>query len=280
LITESEESYLIWPTSPTPAAAGLIKFGPPRKLADARKTKRLKEMRTAVGPGSILAIPALDDGALLVLPGAADSKESPRTIQLGPQKDVRYCAISPDGRFVATGAHDAPNQPAAVIWDAKTGARIRDIPALPRTCEVGFSPDSRWLITSGGGCKLWDTSNWQPGPVLGGSTFAFSPDGKMLAVEGVNGQVKLVDPATGSEFARLTAPNELHSLPACFNHDGSLLTVYGSQSQSMHVWDLRAVRDELRKKNLDWDLPPLPPPLGGPTRVEMVGAVGKEASSP
>ena len=31
------------------------------------------------------------------------------------------------------------------------------------------------------------------------------------------------------------------------------------EGQSLHVWDLRAVRDELAQRGLDWDLPPYPP---------------------
>ena len=277
LVTESQKGYHVWPQMPAAAHPGLVRLGPPRFLAAAGTATRTKEMRTALGPGLMLAIPDLDKGARVIVPNDPAAKTGPpvpgyREVRLEPQKDVCYCAISPNGRWVATGTHEAPGQPAAVIWDARTGARLRDIPALPRICEVGFSPglDSRWFISSGGGCRLWNTDTWEGGPVLGGSAFAFANSGKLLAVEGMEGQVRLVDPDTDTELARLTAPGELHSLPACFNHDGSLLVVHGSEIQALHVWDLRAVREKLRELDLDWDMPPFPPAVAGPKRVEMV----------
>jgi WD40 repeat protein len=259
LITESAKGFWSWPAVLDPHR---IRLGPPTNLAPPLTGIRMKEQRTAVGPGS-MAIPDRD-GALLVRLNEPAAK--PVVLK---QKDVRYCAISPNGKWVATGTQDAPGEPGAVIWDAKTGNRIRDIPALPRICEVGFSPDSRLLITTGGGCRVWETDSWAPGSVFGGSAFAFDPNGKLLAVEGAQGQVRLLDPETGREFARLTAPGELHSLPVCFNKVGSLLVVYGTESQGLHAWDLRAVRDKLRSIDLDWELPPLPAALDGPRQVKM-----------
>jgi hypothetical protein len=45
---------------------------------------------------------------------------------------------------------------------------------------VGFSPDGRWLLTSGGRARIWRVGSWEKGPDVGDSgrrSFAFSPNG-------------------------------------------------------------------------------------------------------
>jgi hypothetical protein len=84
-----------------------------------------------------------------------------------------------------------------------------------------------------------------------------------LALETGQGVVRLVDPDTGREYARLEDPNQdrCRGYPA-FSPDGTKLIVIG-ETQSLHVWDLRAIREELAKLDLDWDAPPYPlKPLG------------------
>ncbi len=279
LITASAAGYQSWPNadrgawtvdreptgdnSRSTVHGPIIRLGPPKLLA-----RGANGFRAAfAADGRALAIPDVENGARITVldqPG--------QDVRLGPQKDVRCCDISPDGRWVVTGTYSDPGQPGAVVWNARTGERAADIPAVPRFCDVAFSPDGRWLITSGGGCRLWDVGTWKPGPDLGGAAFAFATDGKLLAVEGEEGQVRLVDPNTGSDHVILTAPGESHSLPCCFSPDGSLLVVFGTESQALHVWDLRAVRAHLSKQGLDWHLPPLPPPANNaePPQVELV----------
>jgi hypothetical protein len=48
------------------------------------------------------------------------------------------------------------------------------------------------------------------------------------------------------------------SAPGC-SSDGTQLVASNDDSQSIHVWDLRAIREQLAKIRLDWDLPPYPP---------------------
>ena len=93
----------------------------------------------------------------------------------------------------------------------------------------------------------------------GGAAFAFSPDSKLLAVETGHGAVRLVDPDTGREYARLENPNQDRAGFLSFSPDGTQLVTTKGDSQSIHVWDLRAIREQLVKMGLDWDLPPYPP---------------------
>src|SRR5262249_62298734 len=97
--------------------------------------------------------------------------------------DVRCCAVSPDGRWVATGSHGNTEGVAAKVWEAATGRLVKEL-AVPRHCAVTFSPDGRWLLTTGSGCRLWEVGTWNEGPRLGGGSGCFSPDGRLLPVDG------------------------------------------------------------------------------------------------
>ena len=128
-------------------------------------------------------------------------------------------------------------------------------------CLVGFSPDNRWLLTRGGGFRLWHLETWEPGPDLqdktdGPGTFAFSPDGKILALPGNICQIRLLETDTGREIACLTVPEQTLVNPYCFSPDGSKLAALGAESQLIYLWDLAELRAALRQNlNLDWNGP-------------------------
>jgi tetratricopeptide (TPR) repeat protein len=73
------------------------------------------------------------------------------------------------------------------------------------------------------------------------------------------GAVRLVNPDTGREYARLEDPNQDRASHLSFSPDGMQLVATNDDSQSIHVWDLRAIREQLFKMGLDWDLPAYPP---------------------
>jgi hypothetical protein len=167
---------------------------------------------------------------------------------------VRYIAVSPDGRLVATGSHGGTK---VNVWQAEDGKPEKELP-VEGLSLVGFSPDGQWLATTRDGLRLWAVADWRQGPEIGGRDFAFSPDSKVLAVETGYGSVRLVDPSSGREYARLEDPNQARAEPR-FSLDGSRLIVTGIEGLAVRVWDLRALREELAKMDLDWDLPPYPP---------------------
>jgi hypothetical protein len=77
---------------------------------------------------------------------------------------------------------------------------------------------------------------------------------------------------SGAEVARLTVPDQARLAPFSFSADGSQLAAVGQLNGLIYVWDLRALRAELRKLELDWDWPELPPraaPSGPPPRIEV-----------
>jgi len=115
----------------------------------------------------------------------------------------------------------------------------------------------------------WETI--RTGRIDAGGTGAgvFSPDSSMLAVNTSPDRVRLVDPLTGEEIASLEA-----SIPLCFNREGNLLLTQ-HDDQTVHLWDLAAIRRQLAGLNLDWSRPPLPSPRRlpdwSPLRIRVLG---------
>ncbi len=247
LLTNGEAGLLRWPVQMDPASIGLVRVGPPQKLAL---------------PGSICEIALSQDGRVIAsaqfqggLVLHADHPNQP--VRLSPHGDVRYIDVSPDGQWVATGSHNGTK---VKIWEARTGQLMQTLP-VEAGSRVAFSPDGQWLATSGEGARLWAVGSWQEGaPTGGGTVFAFSPDGKLLAVETNFGTVRLIDPKTGREYVRLEDPNQDRAHWLRFSPDGTQLVTTNNDSQSIHVWDLRAIRRQLAEIGLDWNLPAYPVP--------------------
>jgi hypothetical protein len=94
----------------------------------------------------------------------------------------------------------------------------------------------------------------------------FTRDGSLLALQGEPGTLRLIQPETGVELARLITSEELPLVPLCFTPDGSQLIAMGYEGQSLHRFDLRAIQAGLTELGLDWQLPPFSD-VGSPVRL-------------
>jgi WD40 repeat protein len=167
--------------------------------------------------------------------------------------------VSPDGNWVATSSNGA--RPDLKIWDANSGRLAHTLVFGEEIGQVAFSPDSKWLAIAGHEwVRLWKVRSWEEGLTLAGqSPLVFSPDGKVLAFESGFGAVRLVEPSSGQEYAQLEDPSQDRAGYMTFSPDGRQLVVNG-EGQSIHVWDLPAIRQQLAKRNLEGNLPKYPPP--------------------
>lgn len=264
ILTNGFDGNLRWPQIDGPET-GVIRFGPPQRL----RPELISDRHSASADGRLVVMPNFDAGAVAL---RADRIAMP--LYLGPQEDVRYTAVSPNGRFVATGTHGGTTPIGVKVWDSRNGARVAEFQALGGL--LTFSPDSRWLASTGGGLRLWRTDNWTVGPLIlegdKASGCVFSPDSQVLAVGG-HASVRLVRVDNGTELARLPFLEQARFFPQCFSPDGSKLYALNIDTAELAVWDLRQLRAELSDLGLDWEVPPLKPPTETAplSRVEFIG---------
>jgi WD40 repeat protein len=273
LLTHGSAGVVRWPLA-YDAAVNRRVYGPPERVA-ASVTPWPPHGIGESSDGRVLAFPASHEGArVLLLPGG-------ETFALAPQDDVRHCAVSPDGRWVVTGSHEALKSPAAIIWDVQRRRQKRSLP-VSGFCFVSFIPNGKWLLTTGGGDRLWSVGDWNEGPALPKTATlgTFSANGKLLALEDVPGVVRLVAPDTGKTVAQLTAADATRLEPFCFTRDGRRLVCRAYDNGTLCIFNLGRIREELADMRLDWEAPPLPKeePMPPPVEVQLLGAekVGKD----
>lgn len=180
-------------------------------------------------------------------------------------------AVSPDGRWIVS---DVSNR----VCDVSTGKPVWKIPSgVPRR----FSRSGKYLLTHAGHGRAYATGSWTPGPDLGpGALMDCTRDDAVAILSLPNGVFRLVEMATGRELARLEDPDQC-SREVEFSPDGTQLIARADVG--FRVWDLRRIRQELAKLELDWDAPqysPAPPSaeIATPIDVRIVGVDALDAS--
>jgi eukaryotic-like serine/threonine-protein kinase len=173
------------------------------------------------------------------------------TKRFGPLNDCRTVAVSPDGKWLATGTHVASR--GAQVWRIADLAKVAEFP-IDRGTPVVFSPDGKWLMTMSVPCQLWEVGAWRKANQVGDGRGGFSPDGRLMTVQGTNRLIRLVETETGRTLARLESPDLCRGWPV-FSPDGSRLVVSTHDGSAAHVWDLRTIRRQLAAMGLDWDAP-------------------------
>jgi tetratricopeptide (TPR) repeat protein len=246
-----------------------VSIGPPQRLLALEPASPSGRMSFCGPDQTRLAIIDFAHGLGVNL---IDLQPQPRVVQAWRTPTANFLAASPNGRWVATGSYDGPG---FSVWDTLRNAEAR-LWSTGDAC-VAFSPDGRWLVSASGGsaysgaeCVFWKVGTWERGPSIplerttSPSEPAFSNNGRMLVVERTMTELLLLDPRDLHELARLQSREPMLLTKLRFSPDGGSL-VAGTNSGSIHVWDLRRIRSRLAEMNLDWDLAPLAPPPGGST---------------
>jgi eukaryotic-like serine/threonine-protein kinase len=271
LISSGEHGIQRWPIA-SETDIGRVRVGPPQSVIPSlpAKTGCIRICRD----GSKLAVVAGPAQAIVL-----DLKNPADRVELNGHRGIHWLDISPDGRWVATGAKHGSG---IKVWDARDGRVVQEL-AADNYGHTFFTPDGKWLLTNSKGREpeRWAVGDWRRDPLPErlsatqlGFRAAFTSDGQVLAATSGHDQVTLADAATGRELARLTSPNPLPISGLCFSPDDGALVASCANHHAIQIWDLRDVRQQLAAMNLAGGWPQYPrspatPPVQ-PLKVEVL----------
>jgi len=173
----------------------------------------------------------LENGITPITPDTAGDVVLLRTMA-ETQGRIWTLAFTGDGAYFASSDRNNIN-----LWDLKSNQRdfAFDIQELDLNSFV-FSPDSRLLATAQ---TLWDVQSRQVLQRLNSPGLlhpAFSPDGTLLAVSGVQ-PIKIWDIASGQLVRTFVGQDDNHSFSIAFSPDGTLLADSGREGR-ITLWDV------------------------------------------
>jgi WD40 repeat protein len=176
---------------------------------------------------------------------------------------VYDCAFSPDGKIFAAITREGILK----MWDLGRGKEEARIDLKTRMSNLEFSPDGRFLVVAEGpraaglhALIFLEVTTRKTKPLLKDEgdgeaiirCFAFSPDGKVLAVGGTLvgwslnvGRLKLWDVASGRGRRTLTFSRTITEV--CFSGNGKRLAAVESKAPPpdvAHVWEVSTLLGE------------------------------------
>ena len=262
-------------TLPEPDANALVAFAPDGKrlftgtpTAVVARDLAIDSAPKALSLGAPRAVAtSLDGGAWsLSADGRVLAFYSNDTVQVRDFGTGRECARAfpvVNGYGIAldaNGTHAATwtrNRRPVEVWNLARAEREREIPT-DWSGRAAFSPDNQWLVTCGlVEYRVWNLRDWKlaysirRGLSCDVDFTAFSPDARILAIALTRDAVRLVESATGRELATLQSPNLSHVNGIVFSPDGDRIAIPTALGP-IQLWDLRALRHELARLNLDW----------------------------
>jgi eukaryotic-like serine/threonine-protein kinase len=252
LLTSGSDGVLRWPVRSDDPKGTRLRLGPPRQISPLEQA-----WFAHVSDGGMLGVMTKEGGANKIL----DLETGTVRRELGVHSLGEVRALSGNGRWAASCGWHSDR---VCLWNVATGERVHEW-VLGKRTFVFFTPDSRTLVISRGDeFSFWDVETLRlirrlprdvtqfPGQV------AFSPDGRLMALEMAPAVIHLKEAATGRTVAKLEDPHGDRAAWLGFTPDGARLLVAANYASAIHIWDLRAIRLRLKGIGLDWDWPEFP----------------------
>jgi WD40 repeat protein/tRNA A-37 threonylcarbamoyl transferase component Bud32 len=276
LLTSDGDKRFRWPVHVRSSETGRhVRLGPPARLTGIEADPWVHGTAWFGSDDRTVVVQNGRTNAVCLF-GLYDRSVKPLTL---PDPKVNFYSASPDGRWLATGTTDEGH--GLSIWDVHSGEPVKTWDC--GSCEVEFSRDGRWLVTTtgrlapdGAGCYSWRVGTWERGSHVSldrsssaAGVLAVSPDSRVVAVANTMTTIRLLRLDTFEEIATLNAPDTPLISHMVFSHDGSHLAA--AAGKTIQVWDLRALRQSLRDLGLDWHEPDYParPADARPWQVEV-----------
>jgi WD40 repeat protein len=178
-----------------------------------------------------------EESAVIVWDAETGKKLREFFVARHPQSEFHATVfLSPDGK---TSASTDASAERIQLWDVFSGHPSVQVPAGAYTERPLFSPDGRALIARApdGKLGLWEVMSARPRlEVVGFLPLAFSPDGRLLAVEDTRAAVRVYELGGGKELLRTAALPE-GTTAAAFSADGRLFAV-GQADGTVLAWNV------------------------------------------
>jgi WD40 repeat protein len=182
-------------------------------------------------------------------------------VLLGQQRSALAVAVSPDGKYVASGNWHGND--GVWIWNTRTVAVVKRIPMA--LVKLNWSPDGRWVSVTGTTdghvfkLLLLEAGSWrvrhESEALASAGHCAFSPDSRLVAFICNDGRaIRLHEIESFRQLATLEAPHHGQAVWLAFSPDGDRLAAQ-EYRQGIQLWDLTRLRAELRQRGLDWESP-------------------------
>ncbi|MBW4542033.1 MAG: WD40 repeat domain-containing protein [Myxacorys chilensis ATA2-1-KO14] len=189
-----------------------------------------------VGDNTVIVRDA-STGSILKTLSAKSGKVSPRISKYdvhGPYSRVSQIGFSPAGKLIAVASRDHT----MTLWNLNTGEKLKTFEGLlDWTGSISFSPDGKWIATSGGSddkdqaVQLWDISTGKEVKTLIderavffggiGRDLHFSPDSQMIAVSSSRSTATIQNIPTGNalEIFPETSSSQVSTVRFSLDHN-------------------------------------------------------------
>ncbi|MEU8323981.1 WD40 repeat domain-containing protein [Nonomuraea sp. NPDC048881] len=209
--------------TPLPLADGRVAFSPDWRLAAIAVENDIQVWNLATGKPV---------GPVMTGHGAGPQSYDPDdTVVTGPVDGIADMAFTPDGKLLASVGVDLTLR----FWDVGTGSSTRFVEDSTEWVEIdragrhavtlGISADEKHAVI-----RVWDVATrqpigdaWQAHGLGGAGAAAFSPDGRVIATGGRDGEIRLWDVATRRPLGNPLAGPRADVTSLAFSPDGATL---------------------------------------------------------